>query len=144
VNPAAVESLSLRPEPSRAFRWLVLMFLSTAMFGNYYVYDCIAPATRTGPARSRSGEHHNGKKCIGVTENLPIFEDCDSKFGIGFIAEITAELQTRAAKGFFDWSLGVLRIPRLVDVLPESEGNSYFGIGNDARKPYNVKIVSRI
>ena len=34
---------SLRPEPSRAFRWLVLIFVSLTMFGNYYVYDCIAP-----------------------------------------------------------------------------------------------------
>jgi MFS family permease len=32
-----------RPEPSRAFRWLVLIFASLTMFGNYYVYDCIAP-----------------------------------------------------------------------------------------------------
>lgn len=32
-----------RPEPSRPFRWLVLIFASLAMFGNYYVYDCIAP-----------------------------------------------------------------------------------------------------
>ena len=36
------------PEPSRrlpppAYRWLVLVFVSVAMFGNYYVYDCIAP-----------------------------------------------------------------------------------------------------
>ena len=31
------------PEPSRGFRWLVLFFVSVAMFGNYYVYDCIAP-----------------------------------------------------------------------------------------------------
>lgn len=34
---------NLRPEPSRMFRWLVLVFVSLAMFGNYYVYDCIAP-----------------------------------------------------------------------------------------------------
>jgi MFS family permease len=33
----------VRPEPSRPFRWLVLVFISLAMFGNYYVYDCIAP-----------------------------------------------------------------------------------------------------
>jgi MFS family permease len=33
----------LRPEPSRTFRWLVLIFVSLTMFGNYYVYDCIAP-----------------------------------------------------------------------------------------------------
>src|SRR5579864_4138552 len=32
-----------RPEPSRSFRWLVLIFVSLTMFGNYYVYDCIAP-----------------------------------------------------------------------------------------------------
>ena len=32
-----------RPEPSRPFRWLVLFFVSLTMFGNYYVYDCIAP-----------------------------------------------------------------------------------------------------
>jgi MFS family permease len=34
---------TLRPEPSRAFRWVVLIFISLTMFGNYYVYDCIAP-----------------------------------------------------------------------------------------------------
>ncbi len=34
---------NLRPEPSRAFRWVVLFFVSLTMFGNYYVYDCIAP-----------------------------------------------------------------------------------------------------
>ncbi len=34
---------SPRPEPSRRFRWLVLIFVSLTMFGNYYVYDCIAP-----------------------------------------------------------------------------------------------------
>lgn len=34
---------NLRPEPSRSFRWLVLIFASLTMFGNYYVYDCIAP-----------------------------------------------------------------------------------------------------
>jgi MFS family permease len=32
-----------RPEPSRGYRWLVLVFISLAMFGNYYLYDSIAP-----------------------------------------------------------------------------------------------------
>jgi len=32
-----------RPEPSHLYRWMVLIFVSLAMFGNYYVYDCIAP-----------------------------------------------------------------------------------------------------
>jgi MFS family permease len=29
--------------PPRWYRWLVLVLISLAMFGNYYVYDCISP-----------------------------------------------------------------------------------------------------
>src|SRR5579871_6531857 len=36
-------SETTRPEPSKLYRWIVLVFVSLAMFGNYYVYDCIAP-----------------------------------------------------------------------------------------------------
>jgi len=32
-----------RPAPSRLYRWMVLIVISLAMFGNYYVYDCISP-----------------------------------------------------------------------------------------------------
>ena len=32
-----------RHEPSRLYRWIVLIIVSLTMFGNYYVYDCIAP-----------------------------------------------------------------------------------------------------
>ncbi|MDP9160467.1 MAG: MFS transporter, partial [Acidobacteriota bacterium] len=31
------------PEPPPRYRWIVLFFVSLTMFGNYYVYDCIAP-----------------------------------------------------------------------------------------------------
>lgn len=37
------ETLLLKPEPSKFFRWTVLLFVSLAMFGNYYIYDCISP-----------------------------------------------------------------------------------------------------
>jgi MFS family permease len=32
-----------RPEPPPYFRWAVLVFVSLAMFGNYYPYDAVAP-----------------------------------------------------------------------------------------------------
>jgi len=32
-----------RPEPSRFYRWMVLLFLSLAMFGSYYAYDALSP-----------------------------------------------------------------------------------------------------
>ncbi|MDQ1266671.1 MAG: hypothetical protein QG635_1823 [Bacteroidota bacterium] len=31
------------PEPPPAYRWIVLIFISLAMFGNYYIYDTISP-----------------------------------------------------------------------------------------------------
>ncbi len=31
------------PQPSPRYRWAVLVMISVAMFGNYYVYDSIAP-----------------------------------------------------------------------------------------------------
>ena len=34
---------ALRPEPPTAYRWVVLVVISLAMFANYYVYDSIAP-----------------------------------------------------------------------------------------------------
>jgi MFS family permease len=33
------------PEPSRGRRWLVLLVVSAAMFGNYYVFDALYPVT---------------------------------------------------------------------------------------------------
>ncbi len=32
-----------KPEPTPLYRWLVLFFISIAMFGNYYIYDSISP-----------------------------------------------------------------------------------------------------
>src|SRR5215831_19057024 len=32
-----------RPQPSSLYRWLVLIFVSLAQFGNYYIYDSINP-----------------------------------------------------------------------------------------------------
>ncbi len=47
TEPAA----AVRPAPPRAFRWLVLVFISLAMFGNYYVYDSISPLADVLKAR---------------------------------------------------------------------------------------------
>jgi len=43
TNPA----LTLKKDPPAWFRWLVLIFISLAMFGNYYIYDSISPLAKT-------------------------------------------------------------------------------------------------
>ncbi len=35
--------IGVKQEPSTFYRWMVLIFISLAMFGNYYIYDSIAP-----------------------------------------------------------------------------------------------------
>ncbi|MBZ0199599.1 MAG: MFS transporter [Ignavibacteriaceae bacterium] len=35
--------LKTKPQPSALFRWTVLVVISFAMFGNYYIYDSISP-----------------------------------------------------------------------------------------------------
>jgi MFS family permease len=37
------DATSALPQPPALYRWSVLVFVSVAMFGNYYVYDSIAP-----------------------------------------------------------------------------------------------------
>jgi MFS family permease len=37
------ETSPAKPEPPRFVRWIVLVFISLAMFGNYYIYDAISP-----------------------------------------------------------------------------------------------------
>src|SRR5512135_409322 len=39
----ADEQAAARVTPPRWYRWTVLVLISLAMFGNYYVYDSISP-----------------------------------------------------------------------------------------------------
>jgi MFS family permease len=43
---AEAAQLHARPEPSPLYRWLVLLIISIAMGGNYYIYDSINPLER--------------------------------------------------------------------------------------------------
>lgn len=43
VTAQTAQTGAARPQPTTLYRWIVLIFVSVAMFGNYYVYDCIAP-----------------------------------------------------------------------------------------------------
>jgi MFS family permease len=36
-------TLANKPEPTTFFRWMILLLVSLAMFGNYYIYDSISP-----------------------------------------------------------------------------------------------------
>ncbi len=37
------QAVVTKKDPPAILRWIVLIFISLAMFGNYYIYDCISP-----------------------------------------------------------------------------------------------------
>ena len=43
---ATTQLESTRPEPSRLYRWIVLLFVSLAMGSSHYIYDSINPLER--------------------------------------------------------------------------------------------------
>ncbi|MBE0643136.1 MAG: MFS transporter [Bacteroidetes bacterium] len=43
MSQSPVNTSSTLPEPPASFRWMVLVVISLAMFGNYYIYDSISP-----------------------------------------------------------------------------------------------------
>ncbi len=43
MNESPAAEISALPPPPRYYRWTVLVVISLAMFGNYYVYDTISP-----------------------------------------------------------------------------------------------------
>jgi MFS family permease len=43
MTEASPANSSLKPPPPAPYRWIVLVVISLAMFGNYYVYDAVSP-----------------------------------------------------------------------------------------------------
>ncbi len=43
MTESEVGTSALKPEPPVFYRWAVLVVISLAMFGNYYVYDAVSP-----------------------------------------------------------------------------------------------------
>jgi MFS family permease len=142
-----------RPQPTRIFRWLVLVFISLAMFGNYYVYDCIGPLA---PLLSRQGFSDANIGLLQAIYSFPnilmvliggvIIDRIGTKkstllFGIvcfvGSIVTAFANLTVLAPLGYIIngllWLLrpfGVEPVPQMVAVM--AAGRLLFGLGAES------------
>ena len=57
-----------KPEPSRRYRWAVLLAMSLAVYGSYYAFDCIGPLA---PLLSRQLQFSNSD--IGLLQAIYSF-----------------------------------------------------------------------
>ncbi|HUO59998.1 MAG TPA: MFS transporter [Candidatus Acidoferrales bacterium] len=46
ADAISAQQVEVRPEPTKLYRWIVLVFVSLAMFGNYYFYDALEPLAK--------------------------------------------------------------------------------------------------
>jgi MFS family permease len=149
-DPAAVA----RPQPSRFYRWLVLVFISLAMFGNYYVYDCI------GPLAPLLGKEGFSDASIGLLQAIYSFPNIVMVLIGGLIIDrigtkkstmlfgvicligsvVTAwpdagvlaplGLAVNGLLGIFGWVFGVSSVPGTVAVM--AAGRLLFGLGAES------------
>jgi MFS family permease len=59
------QTLVMKKDPPALLRWIVLVFISLAMFGNYYIYDCISPL-----ADVLKAQLHFTDKNIGLLQGI--------------------------------------------------------------------------
>ena len=143
-----------RPQPTRLYRWLVLVFISLAMFGNYYVYDCIGPLA---PLLSKQGFSDSSIGLLQAIYSFPnivmvliggiIIDRIGTKkstllFGvicfIGAVVTAWPETPALAPLGVgvnallkvFGWVFDVSSVPPVVAVM--AAGRLLFGLGAES------------
>jgi MFS family permease len=65
LTPDLSVAVPVRPEPSRTYRWAVLLAMSLAVYGSYYAFDCIGPLA---PLLSRQLDFSNSS--IGLLQAI--------------------------------------------------------------------------
>jgi MFS family permease len=108
---------ALRPQPSRFYRWLVLVFISLAMFGNYYVYDCIGPLA---PLLSKNGFTDSS---IGLLQAIYSFPNIVMVLIGGFIIDRIGTKKSTLLFGI------ICFIGAVVTAWPETPALAPLGLG---------------
>jgi MFS family permease len=116
----------LRRPPSPLYRWVVLVFVSLAMFGNYYVYDCIEPI-----ADLLSKQLHFSDSNIGLLQAIYSFPNIFMVLIGGYLVD-----RIGARKAIFIFGTTCL-IGAIVTVLSPhlllmATGRLIFGVGAES------------
>ncbi|MGA2261844.1 MAG: MFS transporter [Acidobacteriota bacterium] len=143
----------VKPEPSRAYRWAVLLAMSLAVYGSYYAFDCIGPLA---PLLSR--QLHFADSDIGLLQAIYSFPNIFMMLVSGVIIDRIGAKKSVFLFGFTTFvglivtaltpRLGVMAAGRLiVGVGAESlaiatiAGNARWFRGKELSLSYGVKAT---
>jgi MFS family permease len=124
VQPAS--GATAKPDPTRAYRWIVLLGMSVAVYGSYYAFDYIGPLA---PLLSRQLQFSDSQ--IGLLQAVYSFPNIVSMLVAGIIID---RIGTRKSMALFAVlvfiGLGVTALSPQIGVM--AIGRLLVGIGAEA------------
>ncbi len=126
-----------KKEPSALFRWIVLLFISLAMFGNYYIYDSISPL-----ADLLSKQLHFSDSDIGLLNAIYSFPNIIMVLIGGIIID---KIGTRISVFMFTIliMIGALITAVKGDIYLMAAGRLIFGLGAESMIVAITTIIAR-
>ena len=115
---APVEAPTAPRLPSRLYRWVVLVFVSLAMFGNYYFYDALSPL-----ADVLQKQLHFSDQNIGLLNSFYSIAPIATVLLGGFIIDRIGTRKAVRQSAFW-----LRRLPRGVSLEWPHAGNARAGI----------------
>jgi MFS family permease len=131
------QTLALKKDPPAVLRWIVLIFISLAMFGNYYIYDCISPL-----ADVLKSQLHFTDKNIGLLQGIYSIPNIFMVLIGGIIID---KIGTKKAALIFAFLvfLGALFTTIRGNILFMATGRLIFGLGAESMIVAITTILAR-
>ncbi len=131
------QTLALKKEPPALLRWIVLVFISLAMFGNYYIYDCISPL-----ADVLKAQLHFTDKNLGLLQGIYSIPNIFMVLIGGIIID---KIGTKKAALIFAFLvfLGALFTTVKGDIVFMATGRLIFGLGAESMIVAITTIIAR-
>lgn len=127
----------IKKDPPALLRWIVLVFISLAMFGNYYIYDCISPL-----ADVLKSQLHFTDKNLGLLQGIYSIPNIFMVLIGGIIID---RIGTKKAALIFACLvlLGALFTTVKGDIIWMSAGRLIFGLGAESMIVAITTILAR-
>ncbi len=131
------QTLIMKKDPPAVLRWIVLVFISLAMFGNYYIYDCISPL-----ADVLKAQLHFTDKNLGLLQGIYSIPNIFMVLVGGIIID---KIGTKKAALIFACLvfLGALFTTIKGDIVFMATGRLIFGLGAESMIVAITTILAR-
>ena len=127
----------VKPQPSALLRWFILLLISLAMFGNYYIYDSISPLADV--LKQQLGFSDSN---IGLLNAIYSFPNIIMVLIGGIIID---KIGTRKSVVIFTFliMLGAVITTLWGNIYPMAAGRLIFGLGAESMIVAITTIIAR-